>query len=120
MRRKQEENEEQIEEVESTEEESSETKSVKKAQSLSDLPGIGPATVEKLQTVGYRDLMAVAVATPGEIIDATGMTQAAAKKVIATARASLDMGFESGIELLEKRSKVSQNVSVSMAQAKHS
>jgi DNA repair protein RadA len=79
---------------------------VKKEQTLTDLPGVGPATVEKLQTVGYNDLMAVAVATPGEIIDATGMTQAAAKKVIAGARASLEMGFESGIDLLEKRSKI--------------
>ena len=78
----------------------------KDAKSLSDLPGVGPATVEKLQAVGYNDLMAVAVATPGELIDATGMAQAAVKKVIAAARASLDMGFESGIDLLEKRSKI--------------
>ncbi len=84
----------------------SQSKEKKQEQTLNDLPGVGPATIEKLQVVGYNDLMAVAVATPGEIIDATGMTQAAAKKVIAGARASLDMGFESGIELLEKRSKI--------------
>ncbi len=78
----------------------------KEEKTLNDLPGVGPATVEKLQAVGYNDLMAVAVATPGEIIDATGMAQSAAKKVIAGARASLEMGFESGIDLLEKRSKV--------------
>ena len=77
-----------------------------KEKTLSDLPGIGPATIEKLECVGYRDLMAVAVATPGELIDATGMTQAAAKKTIAAARASLEMGFESGIDLLKRRSKV--------------
>ena len=82
------------------------TKEKAQEKTLSDLPGVGPATVEKLQAVGYNDLMAVAVATPGEIIDATGMTQAAAKKVIAGARASLNMGFESGIDLLERRSKV--------------
>ncbi len=79
---------------------------VKKEKTLNDLPGVGPATVEKLEAVGYKDLMAVAVATPGELIDVTGMAQAAAKKVIAAARASLEMGFESGIDLLEKRSKV--------------
>ncbi len=78
----------------------------KKEKTLSDLPGVGPATVEKLQSVGYNDLMSVAVATPGELIDATGMTQAAVKKVIATARASLEMDFKSGAELLEQRSKV--------------
>src|SRR3989338_6102827 len=78
----------------------------KDAKSLSDLPGVGPATVEKLAAVGFNDLMAVAVATPGELIEATGMAQSAAKKVIAAARASLDMGFLSGIDLLEKRSQV--------------
>ena len=78
----------------------------KKEKTLNDLPGVGPATVEKLEAVGYKDMMAVAVATPGELIEVTGMTQAAAKKVIAAARASLDMGFESGIDLLERRSKV--------------
>ncbi|MBW2988943.1 DNA repair and recombination protein RadA [Candidatus Woesearchaeota archaeon] len=75
-----------------------------KEKTLSDLPGVGPATVEKLKTVGYNDLMAVAVATPGELIEVTGMAQSAAKKVIAAARASLDMGFESGMDILEKRS----------------
>src|SRR3989344_2897509 len=77
--------------------------SVAKAKTLADLPGVGPATIEKLEAVGYNDLMSVAVATPGEIIDATGMTDAAAKKVIAMARASLEMGFESRDEILRKR-----------------
>ena len=57
----------------------------KKEKTLSDLPGVGPATVEKLQLVGYNDLMAVAVATPGELMEVTGMNQSAAKKVIAAA-----------------------------------
>jgi len=73
---------------------------------VKDLPGVGPATAEKLETVGYTDLMSIAVATPGEIIDATGIGDAAAKKLIATARSSLDMGFESGEEVLERRAKI--------------
>jgi len=107
MKRKNEENvEQELVEQDIHEEELGQKSEVKQALTLSDLPGVGPATVEKLEAVGYRDLMAVAVASPGELIDATGMTQAAAKKVIATARASLDMGFESGIDLLEKRARV--------------
>ena len=107
MKRKNEENvEQELVEQDIQEEELGQKSEVKQALTLSDLPGVGPATVEKLEAVGYRDLMAVAVASPGELIDATGMTQAAAKKVIATARASLDMGFESGIDLLEKRARV--------------
>jgi len=77
-----------------------------KEKTLSDLPGVGPATIEKLESVGYKDLMSVAVATPGEIIDATGMTQAAAKKIIALSRESMEMGFESGEEILKKREQV--------------
>lgn len=84
-----------------------ETKVEKKPkQTLSDLPGVGPATIEKLETVGYSDLMSVAVATPGELIEVTGMTEPAAKKMIAAARNTLDMGFESGAELLKKRELV--------------
>ena len=86
--------------------ESKEEKKIVKEKILSDLPGVGPATIEKLESVGYNDLMSVAVATTGELIDATGMAQAAAKKIIATARASLDMGFESGEDVLKKREQV--------------
>ena len=68
----------------------------KKEITLKDLSGVGPATIEKLESVGYTDLMSVAVATPGELIEATGMGDAAAKKLIAQARSNLDMGFESG------------------------
>src|SRR3989338_1816330 len=79
---------------------------ITKEKTLSDLPGVGPATIEKLEIVGYSDMMSVAVATLGEIVDATGMTQAAAKKLIAAARSSLEMGFESGEEVLKKRELV--------------
>ena len=85
---------------------SEQTQEVTKEKTLSDLPGVGPATIEKLEAVGYNDLMSVAVATTGELIDATGMVQAAAKKIIATARSSLDMGFESGEDILKKRELV--------------
>ncbi len=79
---------------------------VKEEKTLSDLPGVGAATIEKLETGGFPDLMAVAVATPGELIEATGMGEAAAKKMIAAARTMLDMGFSSGMDLLEKRKNV--------------
>ena len=75
-------------------------------QTLADLPGVGPATLEKLEQVGYTDLMGVAVATPGELIDATGMSDSAAKKLIAGARSCMDMGFLTGDEVLKKREKV--------------
>ncbi len=87
-------------------EKSTEDNKITKEKTISDLPGVGPATIEKLESVGYNDLMSVAVATPGELIDVTGMTQAAAKKIIAAARESLEMGFESGEDILKKRDQV--------------
>ena len=95
-----------VEEKEVIEDEMLNEEKPKKKMNLNDLPGVGPATVEKLESVGYRDLMSVAVATPGEIIEVTGMAQSAVKKIIAVARTSLEMGFESGIELLKKREQV--------------
>lgn len=82
------------------------TEKAEKGKTLKDLPGVGPATIEKLEAVGYDDLMSVAVATPGQIIEATGMGEATAKKIIAMARSSLQMGFESGTDLLKKRELV--------------
>ena len=91
---------------EKKEDEVKESKDTNKEQSISDLPGVGAATAEKLAVVGYTDLMSIAVATPGELIDATGMNEANAKKIIAAARTSMDMGFESGEELLKRRERV--------------
>ena len=81
-------------------------KETKKEQTIYDLPGVGAATAEKLMAVGYTDLMSIAVASPGELIEATGMGDAVAKKLIAIARSNLEMGFESGDDLLKRREKV--------------
>ena len=78
----------------------------KAEKTIYDLPGVGAATAEKLIAVGYTDLMSIAVASPSELVDATGMGDALAKKMIAVARSSLEMGFESGEELLRRREKV--------------
>ncbi|MBS3141974.1 DNA repair and recombination protein RadA [Candidatus Woesearchaeota archaeon] len=77
-----------------------------KIEGVGDLPGVGPATATKLAQVGYSDLMSIAVATPGELIEVTGMAEASLKRIIAAARSSLKMGFESGEELLKKRQEV--------------
>jgi DNA repair protein RadA len=73
---------------------------------IEDLPGVGAATAEKLKDAGYNNLMAIAVATPGELIEASGVGESVARKLINAARNNMDMGFSSGIELLEKRNKV--------------
>ena len=40
---------------------------------IEDLPGVGAATSEKLKEAGYDSLMNIAVATPGELVDASGV-----------------------------------------------
>lgn len=93
------------EEVENMEQECI-VEEVKKVQTVEDLPGVGPATVEKLSNGGYSDLLSVAVATPGELVGVAEISETTAKKVIAIARANLQMDFESGEEVLEKRNNV--------------
>jgi len=75
---------------------------------IQDLPGVGAATAEKLESAGYRDLMAVAVATLGELVETTGVSEAVARKMINAARDSMKMGFETGTEVLKKRENVSK------------
>lgn len=74
--------------------------------SLRDLPGVGNATAEKLIASGYDSLMSIAVASPDEIVDATGLGESVARRMISAAREKLDMGFESGDKLLQKRKAV--------------
>ncbi len=73
---------------------------------LEDLPGVGAATAQKLRESGFGDQMAIAVATPGELVQASGMAEQAARKIINAARNSLDLGFASGDDLLKKRERI--------------
>jgi len=82
------------------------SKQSKKEVDVRYLPGVGPATAEKLSTVGYDNLLSIAVASPGELVDAAGVTEVAARKMINAARDTLEMGFESADEIMLRRDKV--------------
>ena len=73
---------------------------------ISDLPGVGAATAEKLKDAGYDNLISIAVSSPAELSDVAGLTENAARKIIQFVRAKMDIGFESGEQLLERRSQV--------------
>tara|TARA_Y100000310_G_C20615956_1_gene780630 strand:- start:666 stop:1601 length:936 start_codon:yes stop_codon:yes gene_type:complete len=73
---------------------------------IEDLPGVGPTSAEKLREAGFEELLSVAVATPRELISACGITDTAARKIINSARSSMNLGFESGEDLLKRREKV--------------
>ncbi len=88
---------------------------IKKELSIADLPGVGPATASKLEEVGFSSLMSIAVASPLELGDVAGVSEIVARKMIQAARNALDMGFKSGVELLERRSRVEKISSGSKA-----
>jgi DNA repair protein RadA len=77
-----------------------------KSMSVLDIPGVGATTAEKLAEAGFDTPISIAVATPGEIVEAAGLSEAAARKMINFCRNNLNMGFESGESVLERRSTV--------------
>lgn len=82
--------------------------SKKKEFLVQDLPGVGAATADKLKEAGFDTLLSIAVASPAELVEIAGATEATARKIIQAARANLNMGFESGLELLEKRNNITK------------
>jgi DNA repair protein RadA len=74
---------------------------------IDQLPGVGPATAEKLRDAGYTDIMSIAVASPKELSDAAEVGESSGAKIIQGARKLADVGkFETGSTLLEKRAKI--------------
>jgi len=73
---------------------------------LEDLPGIGPATAEKLRNAGYTDIEMIATASPFEIAEAGEFGIEAAKRAIEAAKEAIDIGFERGDEVFERRKTI--------------
>ena len=78
----------------------------KEVKSLKDLPGVGPKTAEKLEEMGMNDLMIIATSSPSELAAVADIGEGVAAKIIAAARDALDMGFETGLKVLEKRKQI--------------
>ncbi len=84
--------------------------------SIEELPGVGPATAEKLRDAGYVDLMAIAVESPKTLAEVCEIGEASAVKIIAAAKQAADVGgFESGDVILERRKNVHKLTSGSKA-----
>lgn len=73
---------------------------------LEDLPGIGPATSERLKAAGYKDITSIASATPHELAEVGDFGVEAAKKAIEAAKASIEIGFDTGDQILERRKSI--------------
>ena len=73
---------------------------------IDSLPGVGEATAEKLKESGFDNFLSISVASPADLAEAAGVTEAAARKIIYAAREKFDVGFQSGDDLLRKRDNV--------------
>jgi DNA repair protein RadA len=73
---------------------------------IEKLAGVGEKTAEKLKEAGYTDYMSIAAASAGDLVSSVGIGEETASKIIASARDSLKMGFETATEVLKKRSIV--------------
>jgi len=72
---------------------------------IEELPGVGKSIAEKLREAGFSSLESIAAASISEIKEA-GLGESSAIKIINAARKNLDMGFETGLDVLKKREQV--------------
>jgi DNA repair protein RadA len=74
---------------------------------LEDLPGVGPATAEKLKENGFDNYQGIAVASPGELSNTADVGESSAADIIQAARKAADIGgFETGATVLERREQI--------------
>jgi DNA repair protein RadA len=74
---------------------------------LEELPGVGPATAEKLQDNGFDSYQGIAVASPGELSNTADIGESSAADIISAAREAADIGgFETGAAVLERREQI--------------
>ena len=74
---------------------------------LDVLPGVGPATEEKLREAGYDSYASLAVASPGELSNTADVGESTAADIVRAARKEADVGkFETGTEVLRRRGEI--------------
>ena len=77
----------------------------KKYEFIEDIPGVGPATAEKLREMGFHTVESLATATIKELTVA-GVGEKQAAKVVAEARDGLALSFIRADELMKMRQNV--------------
>ncbi|WP_284012776.1 DNA repair and recombination protein RadA [Halobaculum litoreum] len=74
---------------------------------LQALPGVGPATADKLIEAGFKSYQSLAVASPGDLGNTADIGESTAADVINGAREAADVGgFETGAAVLERREEI--------------
>jgi DNA repair protein RadA len=77
----------------------------KRYECLEDLPGVGPATAQKLQEMGFHTIESLATATARELAPA-GIGERKALDVIRHARGSVSLSFVRADELWKQRQSI--------------
>ena len=90
---------EEEEEQDEREQETVEVPAKKKYELLEDLPGVGPATAQKLREMGFHTIESLAMATAREL-DPAGISEKKALSIIEVARSSIGVSFIRADELL--------------------
>jgi DNA repair protein RadA len=73
---------------------------------IEDLPGIGPATADKMRASGYDNIEKVAASSPYELSELIGISAENAKKAIEAAREATNIEFQTGSAVFEKRKNI--------------
>ncbi len=82
-------------------------KDEKTIDSIEDLPGVGPATADKLRESGFTDLMDIAVVSPQELATIAEIGLPTATRIIQEAGKQVQKDeFKTGNELYEKRQQI--------------
>ena len=77
----------------------------RKYEHLEDLPGVGPATAQKMRELGFNTVESLATAAAREL-ESAGIGEKKALEIIRTARSSLSLSFIRADELLKLRQAV--------------
>jgi DNA repair protein RadA len=81
------------------------TSEKRKYECLEDLPGIGPATAQKLRELGFHTTESLATATAREL-EPAGIGEKKALEIIRLARSSITLSFVRADELLKMRQNI--------------
>ncbi len=73
---------------------------------LEDLPGVGGATAEKLKAAGFGEFSTLATASPQDLAEAAGISSETAKKIVEAAVDAVDVGYETGDQVFERRKSI--------------
>lgn len=84
-----------------------EPKPKKQAECLEDLPGVGPATAQRLREMGFNTVESLATATAKEL-EAAGIGEKKALEVVRAARCGMELSFIHADELLRMRQNVTR------------